>query len=544
MKYTNPHAALKTGQKRQTKPNQTPNNEGGYVFKLDSWKRLERFLILGSDAPTYYQDAKQLTVENGKAILECVALDAPRTARTIREISYGGRGFNNDAPLFALAMMIRSGGAGRRAAYSEFNNIVRTGSHMLALMNALKFLKNGWPRSLRSAVAGWYNDQDADRMAYQTIKYQSRFKWTQRDVLRMAHVKPTDAQHAALYKYIVKGESTEDAPNLVGVYERIKKATSLNEVIRLIADHNLTWEFVPGQWLGYPEVWAALLPNLPLGAMIRNLGQMTASGLLAPLSDGTNTVLKKLSNLDALKKARIHPLGVLNAMRVYGSGGGIFSNKKWQTVPQITDMLEMAFYSSFEYVEPTGKRILWAQDVSGSMSTNTAGKLALSCCEAGTAMAMAFLRSEKTVKLTAFNEGIRELHIKRDMKLSDALRYTKNINYGGTDCAMPMIWAKDNRVAVDTFVVCTDNETHSGHTHVYQALEAYRQKTGIPAKLVVMGMTATPFTIANPDDGGMLDIVGMDTQVPALISSFARHDLGVALATLPQLPAPEEEVEA
>ena len=59
-------------------------------------------------------------------------------------------------------------------------------------------------------------------------------------------------------------------------------------------------------------------------------------------------------------------------------------------------------------------------------------------------------------------------------------------------------------------------------THPHQALNAYRQSTSIPARLVVVGMTATDFTIADPTDAGMLDVAGFDTAVPNLISGFSR----------------------
>jgi 60 kDa SS-A/Ro ribonucleoprotein len=48
----------------------------------------------------------------------------------------------------------------------------------------------------------------------------------------------------------------------------------------------------------------------------------------------------------------------------------------------------------------------------------------------------------------------------------------------------------------------------------------YREQMGIPAKLIVCGMTSTGFTIADPNDAGMLDVVGFDSNVPALISDF------------------------
>jgi 60 kDa SS-A/Ro ribonucleoprotein len=43
---------------------------------------------------------------------------------------------------------------------------------------------------------------------------------------------------------------------------------------------------------------------------------------------------------------------------------------------------------------------------------------------------------------------------------------------------------------------------------------------GIAAKLVVVAMTSNGFSIADPNDGGMLDVVGFDAATPEVISSF------------------------
>ena len=75
---------------------------------------------------------------------------------------------------------------------------------------------------------------------------------------------------------------------------------------------------------------------------------------------------------------------------------------------------------------------------------------------------------------------------------------------------------------VDTFVVYTDNETYAGRIHPHQALQQYRRETGIDARLVVVGMTATAFSIADPSDPGMLDVAGFDSAVPNLIGDFSR----------------------
>ena len=84
-----------------------------------------------------------------------------------------------------------------------------------------------------------------------------------------------------------------------------------------------------------------------------------------------------------------------------------------------------------------------------------------------------------------------------------------------------MIWALQNKMEIDTFWIATDNETWAGNIHPHQALREYREKTGIDARLAVLAMTPTEFSIADPEDPGMLDVAGLDSAVPGLISDFS-----------------------
>ena len=101
---------------------QVKNNAGGFVFAIDDWARLDRFLVLGSDAPTYYQAARALTRENAKCVERCLAADAPRTIARAVEISDAGRAPKNDPAIFVLALgaahaeqKVRAARAGRAA---------------------------------------------------------------------------------------------------------------------------------------------------------------------------------------------------------------------------------------------------------------------------------------------------------------------------------------------------------------------------------------------------------------------------------------------
>merc|ERR1719198_2484555 len=110
----------------------------------------------------------------------------------------------------------------------------------------------------------------------------------------------------------------------------------------------------------------------------------------------------------------------------------------------------------------------------------------------------------------AFSDGFVPLDITRDHSLADVLLEMGSLPFGGTDCALPMLWAAEAGVEADVFVVYTDSETFAGRITPVEALRRYRAVSGINAKLVVVGMTSGGFSIADPDDGGMLDVVGFD----------------------------------
>ena len=133
----------------------------------------------------------------------------------------------------------------------------------------------------------------------------------------------------------------------------------------------------------------------------------------------------------------------------------------------------------------------------------------------------AFTAGEHPSMWAGLTSGLSTLAISPRQRLDDVLRRTDNMPFGGTDCALPMLYALKERIPVDVFVVLTDSETWFGKVHPVQALREYRERMAIPAKLIVVGMVSNGFTIADPKDAGMLDVVGFDTATPDLMSDFA-----------------------
>lgn len=543
----NHFSTLKTVQTDQARGDQKQNNAGGFVFTLDCWARLDRFLILGSEGGTYYVSEKKLTIDNAKGVIECLKADAARTIDRIVEISTAGRAPKNDAAIFALAI---AAGADeprtRQMALAALPKVCRIGTHLFRFVDDVENFRK-WGRGLRNAVGRWYNEKTADQVAFQAIKYAQREGWSHRDVLRKAHPTPYSDEHGAIYRYVTGGfDSFEKVmkhggavdktklPRIVDGFERLKVAQAEKEVIDLVRDYKLPHECVDGKWKGSPEVWAALLPDMGQTALIRNLGKMTSVGLFAPMSAMSKLAVKMLTDKEAIKRGRVHPMAILIAQGVYAQGHGDKGSLSWSPVREIVDALDEAFYAAFDAIVPTGKNHFLGLDISGSMWSAFIANTRLSACQASAAMAMVTARTEQNYFMAGFTaksgsawgDGGSEMTpmtFAKSARLDTvmSLMHQLSARMGRTDCALPMIYAAEKKIEVDTFVIYTDSETYAGTIHPFQALKEYRQKMGRPAKLIVVGMTSTEFTIADPNDGGSLDVVGFDAAAPAVMADFA-----------------------
>jgi 60 kDa SS-A/Ro ribonucleoprotein len=509
---------------------QVKNAAGGYAWQVDDWMQLDRFLVLGSEGGTYYIRPQTLTVDNAEAVIRCLGEDGVRVVERVIEISENGRSPRNDPALFVLAMAAGLGDeATRKAALNALPRVARIGTHLFHFMEFVEGFR-GWGRGLRRGVANWYTDMDAERLAYQAVKYQQRDGWSHRDALRLAHPKAPTEAHNQIFRWLTQGwqadEVAETSPDALALqtiwaFEQAKRAADEEVILKLIEVHNLPWEAIPTQWLASADVWRALLPKLPMTAMLRNLGRLTANGVLVPMNAETRLVVERLPDAERLRRARIHPVTVLAALITYQQGHGIRGKLSWEPVTQIVDALDKAFYLTFQNVEPTGKRLVLALDVSGSMAWGAvAGVPGLTPRVASAAMALITAATEANVTTVGFSNEMVRLNISPRQRLDDVVKTVSGLPFMATDCALPMQWALKHRVKADAFVIYTDSETWYGKIHPVQALQEYRRKTGIPAKLVVVGMVANRFTIADPNDAGMLDVVGFDAAAPRVIGDF------------------------
>lgn len=530
----------RTPQSQQADDRQVKNAAGGYTFAVDDWTRVHRFLTLGTDGGTYYTSAPDLTRATAAVVLRAAANDPLELVRRIVDISTAGRAPKPNPALFALAIAASVDNVdGKRAALEALPAVARTGTHLFTFARYVEQFR-GWGPTLRRAVGKWYSDKPIDKLAYQVVKYRQRDGYTHRDMLRLGHPGANTAERAALYDFIC-GRFAEALPPIVHDFmDANYSATRPSRIVEIIGRGNgISWEMLPDEMLGHAEVWEALIAaGMPITALMRQLPRLTRIGVTRGKLG--IAIADQLADASQLKRGRVHPINVLVAMRTYATGRSVRGDSTWQPDPKITDALDAAFYGAYGAVEPTGKRELIALDISGSMQMNSVSGLSLNCREASAALAMVIAATQREHRIIGFTgdharngwggvsikrNTITELDISPRRRLDDIMRYTSELPMGRTDCALPMIWAQRNGVAVDTFTILTDNETWYGDIHPHQALRAYREKTGINARLAVVAMTATGNSIADPSDAGQLDVSGFDSAVPQLLSAFSRGEI-------------------
>ncbi|MDZ4764703.1 MAG: TROVE domain-containing protein [Chloroflexota bacterium] len=506
------------------------NPAGGYVFVASDWRRLNRFLMIGTEGGTFYEDERMLTLDNAGGLMACMAADGARVVAEIARISEGGLAPKNSPAIFALVLCAARGDVDtRKAALAALPRVCRIATHLFEFLEAYQTLDGGWGRSVRRAVSAWYTERKPESLALQLVKYRQRNRWTHRDALRVAHVKPTDATTETLLGWAAGKREIEDAnvSPLIWAFERAQVTEDADELLRLIVDQRLPRETIPDKWLDRADVWAALLQTMPITALIRTLNRMTVVGLIAPYSDALKQVTAKLTDVNAIHKGRVHPLAILMAAKTYGAGRGLRGSLKWEPVPQIIEALDTAYEASFVNVEPLDKRILIAVDTSGSMSGfgQVAGIIGLTPLAAAAAAALCYLRTQPDAHIIGFDTELRELASMAGYTLNALLERLSTWRGGGTDAAIPAQYALDRKLKIDALLMLTDSMSWAGNQHPAVTMDKLRQWSGIPVRWATVQTTATGTQLQDPKDADSMEMAGFSPDIFQVANGFFRGEL-------------------
>lgn len=508
------------------------NSEGSYVFSVDEKNRLERFFILGTDGGTYYVGERELTKDNVDFLRKSIKNNERLVVDTLVDVSVNGRALRQSAVLFALALVL-SEGQDKAYARAAALKVVRIPTHLYEFANYLDTL-GGWGRAKRSAVADWFTTKDVNSLAYHAVKYRSRTvdgkTWTLRDLMRLSHPKGVDQRVGNF----ILGKPYTDAHDrdIIDAFSEVQAAKSAQDAVKTLKVYkNLPWEALPTTVLKDPEVWKTLFYNGQLNgqALVRSITRLARIGAFNDMRF-TADYAERLVDPEMIERTKLHPINFLNAAIVHKDGQydrkGAYSpwnryrSKDWTSSSKIEDALQEGFYEAFKHVEPANKNTLVAVDVSSSMAASAGNGLDLTAAQVAAAVSMTVARTEKYSEIVGFAHDIKHLGITPNTRLSDAMRKVQDANFGSTNVAAAIDYARTRKLDIDTFVIITDNEANRGAKPT-QALDRYRKATGRDARLAVLAVSATQYSVADPQDKLQMDFVGFDSNAPKVLADFS-----------------------
>lgn len=505
----------------------------GAKFSSESAPTLHA-LVEGTMAPVVLQELLRL-VDNTDE-------NSPRQAACPEAIAY------------ALALCAASDHRPTKAAaYTAFPQICKCPAQLFAVTRYLEEVSEGtgWGRAHRRAVSRWYTATEgsgARQLAAQTTRVVRRHRWTHTDLLRLAHVRPP--QHrpgvAVVLRYLARGlpaaaKMVEEKEAEGGSIEEAREALAYLQAVhevrhtkdeqvaaRLLEEHQLALEHVPSHLLRSKEVWLCLVRRLPLDELVAHVPRLSRGGLLArgPL---VGALRERLRSASEQSPPRLGPLETYALKRSLEAGRPKHHHHHHHrsSSHQLDDVVAALHEHSFKAVSPTGKRYLVAVDVRGPMTHGrTRGLDGLTPAEVSALMLQALVRTGDAVTAVAFSaRGLTPLDVDGQMSLADISRRMRETPMGAVDVSLPLRWAREQKHLFDLVLVCTDNQTQSWSIHPAQALKEYRESCSLPdTRFIVCAMCSQGFSLAPPDELGMLDMAGCDSHTLQLIQDFAKGD--------------------
>jgi 60 kDa SS-A/Ro ribonucleoprotein len=335
-----------------------------------------------------------------------------------------------------------------------------------------------------------------------------------KDILRMVHPKPTDPVRQAFYAWILdRPYDVAALPQEIAAFEAWKRDPA-GPLPSAPFEWLTTFALTPAQWgvLASRMGWQALRMNL--NTLARN-GAFTVDGV-------TDWVASRLSDADAVARARVLPYQLMMSLNAVGNG-----------VPRkVQAALEEALEASPSRLAPLDGSIVVAPDVSGSMASPVTGyrkgaSSKVRCIDVAALVTAALLRGNRAARVLPFENKAVDVVLDPYARVAANAQALAAIGGGGTNVSAPLARLNAERAKIDLVVIVSDNQSwvdarRGGATQTMREWDHLtRRNRG--AKLICIDLQPYGTTQASgrPD---ILNVGGFSDAVFDTIVRFARGE--------------------
>lgn len=431
----------------------TTNREGYPAYTRSLEEQYVQTLLTNTIGNTFYADSDTLLSEADALHDQMLERNPEFVAKAL--VFARNKGLMRLQPIFGLAKL---SSISTELFAKIFDNVVLIPSDLQDFFTILEGLGRGQGgRSIKRQVTRFLNNISE----YWAIKYNGRGRgYSLGDIVKTVHPKPISDKQKAIFAYLVGKEYDKTQVMQISAYEALKKTTDVKEQIALIQEGKLPHEVVTGVIKPDKEIWNAILQQMPIFALLRNLNTLDRAGIL---DENRNYITSILNDPERLAKSKILPFRFVTAFHQV--------EKAW-----IKDVLRQAVEMTFDNLpEIYGKTAVFL-DVSGSMEGDY--------LRIGSVFAVALYK--KTKGNGIFWTFDTRVYDPQPSMYDSILTQAERIKAGGgTDTGAPVEKLRKDNIYVDNIIIITDEQQNTG-SPFYKELEKYRRSINPNTKAFVI----------------------------------------------------------
>lgn len=508
----------------------TRNYEGAPAFVRGDEEQLVRVLMTGNFEHTFYASDAELAGEAIGLFRHFAATDPHFLAQAI--VYARGEGLMRVAPITALIVLSAADSADAKELFRRiFPRVIQTPGD---LQDAIALCRRSALRGMGKAVTRAANRWLAGISQYHVVKYGSQSQQISlRDIYRMTRPK-LSGEANAIARYVVKGEVAPELTQIAG-YEEFKRSARMlaagqgtgegalsdeeraaaeARVLALIGEYRLPWEVVAGQVIPSRAVWERLLYDMPYMALIRNLNNMVKYGVTES-AEALDYITRTLADPRRVASGKQLPFRYFSALKALKAEGA--------AEKALREALSAALELSFVNMPELGRRVLVANDISGSMSSRPSPRSEMTMAEIAGIFAAAVYKKAESGEIVSFDTEAHPRDVPKDLPLATIAERVSAYG-GGTSLSAPLTYAfKDRKGRFDTAVFITDSESWYDHLTrnrgVLDEIRDYRTRVSPELKCFFVQLVPYKHAVVPESEPGCYYIYGWSGAVPGYIAS-------------------------
>lgn len=412
------------------------NEAGAPAYSLTDEQALAQLAVTGCLNGTFYATAK----DQLDAVLDLATKCEPEFVAKVA-VYARHQGSMKDMPALLCAVLAVKDG---ELLQKVFGHVINNGK---MLRNFVQIVRSGvvGRKSLgtmpRRLVRQWLAERSMDQLFHASLGQ----KPSLRDVIRMVHPKPADAQRANFYAYLIgKPFDREQLPDEVRQLELFK-----NDEASL---PDINFQFLSALPLTSAE-WRVIAQRASWTTLRMNINTFQRHGVF-DCDETTMLIAERLADPQRIIKAKAFPYQIMTTLL----------NIRYDAPGILRDALEQAMEIATANVPALPGKTVLAIDVSGSMHSPVTGyrqgsTSATTCLDAAAVMAAAVLRRNPGATVMPFHWQVEPVQLDPNKSIVSISQRLRELPSGGTNCSVVLKELNRKRASADTVIYFSDNES-------------------------------------------------------------------------------------